>query len=236
MTPILHQERLPGGWNWSQVLNPGTALRLTDPEGGASVALLAYSPAETSERYSFPDTLKAQFTARLTKGHALYSDMGRILLSILEDSFGGHDPFGGLARETDVAARFGTKTYQERRNGYTRSGELALLTELAKYRLDGRDLVPPLNFFSKTSVTSLGELVFHPEAARPGATVVLQAEMPVLVVLAATQHPLDPRSDWAPRPVDLQVVATRVAPADNPAYAHSDQNRRGFENTARLTL
>ena len=34
------------------------------------------------ERYNAPDTLKCQQTFRLTAGHCLYSDMGRIFCSV----------------------------------------------------------------------------------------------------------------------------------------------------------
>jgi hypothetical protein len=162
--------------------------------------------------------------------------MGRILLSILSDSFGGQDPFGGTLAQSELEHRFGIQDYQEHRNAYHRSGRLALLTELAKYRMDDRDLVPNVNFFSRLVADGEGKLSFDTQAARPGARVVLQAEMDTLVVLAATQHPLDPRAEWAPRPLELEIIATNVAPADNPAFAHSDQNRRGFANNALFHL
>lgn len=233
---ILFRERIPGGWNWSHRLKKGTSLKITDPEGGACCALLAYNPIELSERYNLPDTVKIQFTARLTKGHALYSDMGRILLSILEDSFGGHDPFAGVLSQKALEDRFGTKGYQEHRNAYYRSGKLALLTELAKYQMDDRDLVPNVNFFSRTVADRSGRLSLDTGAARAGASVVLQAEMDTLVVLAATQHPFDTRPDWAPRPLDVEIVATGVAPEANPVHSHSDQNRRGLANTVLYSL
>lgn len=228
--PTLFEETLPGGWNWSHILKRGTSLELTDLEGGACAALLAYNPKETAERYNLPDTAKIQFTARLTKGHALYSDMGRILLTILEDGYGGHDLFGGTLDQKDLEARYGIKRYQEHRNAYHRSGRLALATELAKYGLDDRDLVPNVNFFCRTTVDESGTLAFGPPAS-PGCRVVLQAEMDTLIVVAATQHRLDPRAEWAPRPLGLTIRKTGVEPEANPAWNGNESNRRGFFNT-----
>ena len=54
-----------------------------DLEGGANVSLLLYRADERLERLNLPDTLKAQHTAHLTAGNVLYSDMGRILASIV---------------------------------------------------------------------------------------------------------------------------------------------------------
>ena len=91
---ILWEEELRGGQTWSQVLDPGMALRFTDLEGGANVSCLFYNAQEPSERYNMPDTLKAQHIARLTKGFVLYSDMGRILCSVTEDTVGLARPVG----------------------------------------------------------------------------------------------------------------------------------------------
>ena len=92
----LWAETVPGGATWSHVLKRGTALRITDVEGGANVAAYFLNFEIPAERFNLPDTLKAQHTARLTKGHVLYSDMGRILCSITEDTVGWHDPLGGF--------------------------------------------------------------------------------------------------------------------------------------------
>src|ERR1700722_8773957 len=74
-----------GGKHWS-FNGGGTLLRLTDMEGGANAGMLFYNPQNTLERYNAPDTLKCQHTFKLTKGHCLYSDMGRIFCSITDDS------------------------------------------------------------------------------------------------------------------------------------------------------
>jgi len=231
---VLHEEYLPGGWTWSHVVKRGTSLKLTDVDGGACAAALFFNPLDTSERYNMPDTLKAQFTAKLTKGHALYSDMGRVLFSVVEDEAGWHDPLGGLVDDALLERRYGAKSYQQFRNAFTRSGKRALLTELARHELGTRDLTTPVNFFAKVVVDD-GAMRWEPQTTR-GLSVTLQAEMDVLVVLAATQHRLDPRADWEPRPVKAELLAQAVPQATNPAWAHSDQNKRGFHNSALYAL
>ena len=47
---------------------------------GACVSALFYNARDPLERYNMADTLKAQYTAFLTAGRVLYSDMGRVLL------------------------------------------------------------------------------------------------------------------------------------------------------------
>src|SRR5215510_6302922 len=108
---VLYTEGLPGAAMWSGVLPRHHTLRLTDVEGGANVSMLLYNRELLIERYNMPDTLKAQHTAFLTKGHVLYSDMGRILCSISDDSVGWHDTVTGMSDATSVAAAYGDKRY-----------------------------------------------------------------------------------------------------------------------------
>ena len=69
----------------------GVTLRLTDLEGGANFSALFYNFEEKTERYNMPDTLKAQHTAFLTRGHCVLLRHGpRAVLH--------HRRHGGLAR------------------------------------------------------------------------------------------------------------------------------------------
>src|SRR5213079_2920410 len=104
---VLWEETIQPGAAWSHVLKRGTALRLMDLEGGANVGAIFYNFECPVERYNMPDTLKAQHIARLTKGFVLYSDMGRILCSIVEDQVGWHDPIGGTSRAKIVEEKYG---------------------------------------------------------------------------------------------------------------------------------
>ncbi len=103
-TSVLWEETVEPGAAWSHVLKRGTSLLITDMEGGANVGAIFYNFECPAERFNLPDTLKAQHVARLTKGCVLYSDMGRILCSITEDTVGWHDPLGGCSNAASVAA------------------------------------------------------------------------------------------------------------------------------------
>src|SRR5690242_5604610 len=137
-TGNIFEERLRGGQMWSRVLKRGQILRLTDLEGGASVAALFYNADDPLERYNMPDTLKAQHIARLTRGYVLFSDMGRILCSVVEDTCGWHDALGGCSDSAAVRAQYGEGSYQELRNEYHRNGHDSFLVELGKWGLGPR--------------------------------------------------------------------------------------------------
>ena len=80
-------------------------------DGGANVAMLFYNPQNLTERYNAPDTLKCQHTFRLTTGHCLYSDMGRIFCSIVADTHGWHDTVCGNSTKAIVARKWGRRSF-----------------------------------------------------------------------------------------------------------------------------
>ena len=118
---MLWEEEIIGGAHWSGVLRRGTVLRLTARADDANVAALFYSREQPLERYNMADTLKAQHTAYLTRSCVCYSDMGRILCSITDDTCGWHDTLCGLSNASMVKDKYGEARYQEHRNEYRRN-------------------------------------------------------------------------------------------------------------------
>lgn len=232
--PLL-EEIVPGGGHTSLVLKRGQSLRITDIEGGANVSLLMLNAHEKSERLNLPDTLKCQHTARLTAGHCLYSDMGRVLAAIVRDTCGWHDPIGGVSDAIEVEAQFGSGRYQELRNGFHRNGQDNLLVEMGKWGLGMADLQMTLNLFSRVDVSEGGAFRFAPGNSKAGDLVELYAPMDTLVILTAIQHPLDPAGRYAPKPVQLALARTDAAVAEI-CRLSCEENQRGFINTDRLYL
>src|SRR4051794_4194335 len=99
---VSHRETLRGGSAWSRRLRRHEVLRIVDGSGKACVSALFYNALDPLERYNMADTLKAQFTAFLTTGRVLYSDMGRILCSIIADTCGWHDTLSGCGDAKDA--------------------------------------------------------------------------------------------------------------------------------------
>jgi urea carboxylase-associated protein 2 len=234
---VLFEKDIHGGGMWSYVLKRHQTLRVVDLEGGANVGVLLYNRDLLLERYNMPDTLKAQYTAFLTKGRVLLSDMGRILCSISEDTCGWHDTIAGHMDGAASTAKYGEKTYQQHRNDFQRNAHDDFLIELGKWGLGKRDLVPNLNLFSKvTAAGDDGRLQFHPGNSRSGDFVDLRAEMNVLVVLNTCPHPLDPAPTYAPRKVKLLVWRSDPPGPDDVCRTSRAEAARGFENTERYFL
>ena len=236
LRPTLYEETVPGGGHTSFVLKRGQLLRITDIEGGANVSLLLLNAHEKSERLNLPDTLKCQHTARLTAGHCLYSDMGRILAAITADTCGWHDSMGGLLNAAEVAEKYGQGRYQELRNGFFRNGMDNLLVELGKWDLGLADLLMNLNLFSKVTVDSDGCFHFEAGNSKAGDYLELYAPMDTLVVLTALQHPMDPNPQYAPKPVQLSWQQVQSDGISVLCRTSRPENGRGFHNTERLYL
>jgi urea carboxylase-associated protein 2 len=226
----LYETTLDGGKHWSTTMRRGTSLRLVDLEGGANVGMLFYNPQNLLERYNAPDTLKCQHTFKLTRGHCLYSDMGRIFCSIVADDVGWHDTVSGNTNKAIVAARWGLKSYQEHRNDWTLNGHDSFLVEGGKYGLGRRDLAANVNWFSKVAVAEDGAMAFDPTHAKPGGAIELRFEMDTLVLMHTCPHPLNPASSYPRKPVGLQFLKADPLAEDDFCRNFRPENGRGFRN------
>ncbi len=233
---IRFEEVVPAGANWSHVLKRGTTLRITDMEGGANVSALFYNFELLCERLNLPDTLKCQHIARLTKGACLYSDMGRVLISITEDTCGWHDPLAGCSNAKIVTEKYGELTYQTARNAWHRDAHSGLLRELGKYGMGERDLAMNVNFFQKVTADDEGRLVYHAGNSKAGTFVDLRAEMNTLVALNTCIHPLDTAPIYSPKPVHLAVWTSPTPGPDDFCRKFRPENEHGFILTERYFL
>jgi urea carboxylase-associated protein 2 len=216
---VMWSEIVPGGAHWSYLMPRGSRLRMVALEAGANLSMVLYHAREKLERYNMPDSLKAQHTAHYTRGHTLMSDMGRALASITEDTVGWHDPLGALLDAERLQARWvgtpGDHSFHTHRNGMYRSGKDGLLIEIGKYGLARRDLIAPVNFFSKVSVDAEGRFLFVPQHASAGSMVELRFDMDTLIAFSTAPHPLDPSPVYAPKKIGLAAWKSGpAAPAD----------------------
>ncbi len=226
-----YETTLPSGSHWSLVVRRGITLKLTDLNGGSNVGMLFFNPTQLTEKYNAPDSLKCQHTFKLTAGHCLYSDMGRIFCSITEDSFGWHDTVCGNSHGSHVEQRWGERDYQQDSNDWHQNGYDSFLVELAKYDLGRRDMSANLNLFSQVSADNEGNIALTREA-EAGDCIHLRFEMDTLVVMHTCPHPLNQADGYPRGQVKLELDTTFPLQADDRCLNYCDENRRGFENNA----
>ena len=227
---VVWSEVLPGGAHWSWRLSRGTALRFVALDDRANCSVVLYAAHDPLERYNLPDSLKAQHTAHYTRGHTLMSDMGRSLASFTHDTLGWHDPFGALLDGTRMAQKYGEHRYEAHRNAMFRSGRDGLLIEIGKHGLTARDLIAPVNLFSRVTVDANGRFVFDDQRQTAGASVELRCDMDVIVAVSTAPHPLDPRPGYAPGKVGIAAWKSGAAPADDYCRGFRPECARALHN------
>ncbi len=219
------------GEKWSGFIGKNKILRFTALEAGANLSVLLYNRHALHEKYNMPDTLKAQHTAHLTRGNALFSDKGRVLAAIVEDSLGWNDAIGGITTREMTDEKYGKTDYQHQRNDWLRSGYENFMVELECNGLNPRDFVPPVNLFSKVWCDEAGDMHYDETHCPKGATVSLRTEMDALLLLSNTPNPIDPRTQYPSVPIKFEVLP--ATPADSlDEYVNSlPEIRRAYENT-----
>jgi urea carboxylase-associated protein 2 len=230
---ILAEATIPSGGYWTRTLGRGQRLRITDVDGRQACSLLAFNADQPSERFNAPDTVKIQNQIFLTAGRVLFSDLGRVLLSIVDDTSGHHDALCGFGDAALDDARYGpgAGTYRDLRNDFHRNAHDNFVMALGRHGLGRRELVMSFNPFARVRVAPEGALEWVSGVGRAGAAIELRAEMRVLVALSATPHVLDPSAEYAPGPLHVEVRSPQPLADDDPCRTFSDEARRGFENT-----
>ena len=233
-SPLPHPERhtfshetIPAGWYATLMMWPGETIRIVTGAEPSAVALLAWRRDDTSERLNTADTVKVQWTSALQKGRVVFSDMGRPMLSFVEDSCGCHDALVGGSTASSNARRYG----EEKRN--TRDNFLLAALKLG---LEARDIPPCLTLFAPVRVDAEGRFIWHKERRQGGDYVELRAEMELLLAVSNCPHPLDPAPDYSATSVEVLRIASAEAGDDDICRTATDEARRGFDNLAAIAI
>ena len=194
---IVEDRIIPPGEPWGRVLKAGQVLRIVDLQGRQAVDFLCYNAADPSERYNAADTMKYAKTIFLTTGHGIYSDMGRRLFTVLEDTCGRHDTIGGCCSAASNELRYGTKETPNCRQNFLRA--------LEPFGLGKRDIVANLNWFMNVPVDADGAMAIVDGVSKPGDHVDLRADMDVLAVISNCPQTRNPCNGFNPTPIRVVV-------------------------------
>jgi urea carboxylase-associated protein 2 len=188
--------------------------------------MLVFNSERPIERLNVADTLKVQWSANLQAGRLLLSDMGRVLMSILEDEAGIHDSFCGPSTERTNRDRYGAgANWSAQPNARDR-----LLLGAAKFGLGARDLHPCINWFKAVRIAADGTTMLQEGPSTSGRSLLLRAEMNVIVVLANCPHVLDRRSRYTSTPVRVSAWQGPIATAEDAVRNATPEAQRAFLN------
>lgn len=191
---------VPAGEPWLTEVRAGQTLRIHDVEGNQAVDTLFYSLANPRERYDVQRTLRRQGNVYLGSGSVLYSNLGRPMLTIVEDTCGRHDTLGGACAQESNTVRY---ALDKRHMHSCRDNFLRACC--ADGRLGKRDIAPNINFFMNVPVTPEGGLTFEDGVSASGKYVQLLAHMDVIVLISNCPQLNNPCNGYNPTPAELLV-------------------------------
>lgn len=192
---------IPACAPWSAVVPAGATLEIIDLKGNQAVDFLIYDAADTSERYSAPDTIVAQRNVFLTTGSVLRSNLGRPLMTVVADEVGRHDTIGGACSKESNTLRYGHHTKHQH------ACVENFLAEGARWGLGKRDLVSNINWYMNVPVEEDGTLGIVDGISAPGRSVTLKAERDVLVLVSNCPQINNPCNGFDPTPVRMIVAS-----------------------------
>ena len=102
----VYRATIPAGEPWLMEVKAGQTLRILDLEGNQAVDTLFYSAKNPRERYDVQRTLRRQNNVYLGTGSVLYSNLGRPMLTLVEDTCGRHDTLGGACAQESNTVRY----------------------------------------------------------------------------------------------------------------------------------
>jgi len=223
---LVWEETIAAGGYATRMLARGARLRLIDLDGDACASLLVFNAAMPTERLNVADTMKIQWNAYLGQGKLLLSDMGRVLMSILEDDAGTHDTFCGTSNAATNTARYGDGA----NSGPHPNGRDRFLLGVAKHGLQRRDVHPCVTLFKGAGIEADGAITPQIGPYPPGRSVILRAEMDLILVVANCPHILDPRGAWTVTRLRATAWRGPVTPADDPIRTATPEGLRAFLN------
>ena len=224
---VTWEETIAAGGYASRRIARGTRLRLIDVAGDGCAALLAFNAEMPSERLNVADTLKVQWNGYLGAGRLLLSDMGRVMMSILADDAGTHDAFCGASNAASNVRRYGDGGNY----GPHPSARDRFMLGVAKHGLGRKDVHPCITWFKGVRIAADGTTQAEIGPFAPGRTLLLRAEMELIVVLANCAHVLDPRPRYTVTPVRATAWRGAPAAADDPIRTATPEGLRAFLNT-----
>lgn len=158
-------------------LKRGQQLRVTDPNGGQSGDLVAFSQ-DGSERLSNGRTFDYGGKIYVSTGDVLWSDRSNPMLTIVDDQIGRHDFLYSACSPEMYRIQYGITQYHANCTDN-------LSSALRGLGMEPMPLPTPLNLFMNVDVGADGRLVFSPPKSRAGDSIVLRAEMDLAIALSS---------------------------------------------------
>lgn len=196
---VIEDVTLEPGSPWGRVLKRGERLRIVDLKGKQAVDFLCFDAADPKDRYNAANTMKVAGNIFLSQGSALWSDRGKKLMSVAEDSCGYHDTIGGCCSAEMNILRYAKTPARNCRDTFEEA--------LKPFGLTRDDIVANVNWFMYVPVGPEGEMSIVDGRSKPMDYVDLVAERDVICVASICAQLYNPANGFDPTPVRMVTYA-----------------------------
>lgn len=183
----------------ARTLHTGQTLRITDLEGQQVADVIAFTLPDLSDRLWPSTTIRLNGTVYLTAGHALYSELSRPLLTIVEDTCGRHDMLAGSCNAEIDRVRYGVEDH--------RGCVEQFMEAIAPWGLGRADVPMSFNVFMNCPVEPDGSWSIMEPASRAGDYITLRAERDILVAISNCPQDLNPCNAGDLKPLGIAISA-----------------------------
>lgn len=197
---VIEDTIVPARAPWSCRMASGDTLQIIDLEGQQAVDFLCFNTDDPTERYHAPNTIKVPKQVYLGTGSILRSGNARQMMTVIEDTCGGHDTiFGCCSFEIDQV-RYGQTNSESCQRNFER--------ECAKHGIGRELIVPNVNWFMKVPILPDGSAAIASSPSKAGDHVSLRAEMDLIAVLSNCPEELN-NATGENGPTPIRVILRR---------------------------
>jgi uncharacterized protein len=192
---VLEDIVVPPGSPWGRKVSKGEHLRIIDLHGKQAVDFLCYDAEDRSDRYNAANTMKMGSNIFLKKGSTLWSDRGREMMRVIEDTCGFHDTIGGCC-----SAEMNMLRYKQSGPGNCRD---TFEVALKRFGMAREDIPANINWFMYVPVGPDGGMAISDGPSKAGDFVELVAERDVICVASNCTQLYNPANGFNPTPVRI---------------------------------
>lgn len=200
---LLRSLRLAPQTGTGLVVNRGELLKVIDPCGEQVSDLTSFARNDPREWLSSGRTIDYANTIYVTTGHTLYSNRSRPMWTVVEDTVGRHDFLLTPCSPETFAIIYKTTAHHP-------SCFANLVQALAPFGIMSDAIPTTLNLFMNVEVLPTGELSILAPRSSAGDSVLLRAEMDLIVGVTACSAELSNNGSF--KPIDIEVHSATPLP------------------------
>jgi uncharacterized protein YcgI (DUF1989 family) len=177
-------------------LDKGQLLRVIDLEGEQVADLTAFNSSDKAEWLSSGRSIDYANRIYLTKGDLLYSNRSRPMFTIVEDGVGRHD---------FLLTPCSAETFQiiYKNAGMHPSCFYNLANHLAPFGIAPDSIPTTFNIFMNVEIDANGAFKILPPRSKAGDSILLRAEMDLIVGLTACSAEMS--NNYAFKPIGYEI-------------------------------